>query len=348
MGVGDLNSSLIFKEIENLTGGTAVDNFGFVGLASFSVINGGAGSDRLDYSSWNNPVFIDLQSRTATGLTASFTNIESALGSNTNDTLSGGLNGGAGIDVLAGSALDNLWNVLGVGNGTLNNSQANFPNIESLRGSTIRDRFVLAPIAQLAGNIDGGTGNNTLDYSAWLADITVNLKTGKAVGIAGLVSNIGAVIGGAGNDTLTGRGTLSSMLVGGGGNDTLTGGTGRDILIGGDGTDNLNGGAGDDILIGGKTAHDSNDIALFALLAEWSSSHNYATRVGNLRGTISVTPANGPYYLQNQPADSLFGDSGAVDTLIGSTGQDWFIADLEDILPDQVLAGATAEQLDRP
>ena len=47
-------------------------------------------------------------------------------------------------------------------------------------------------------------------------------------------------------------------------------------------TDHLFGGNNDDILITGYTIYDANDIALRAILAEWTSSHDYLTRTRNL------------------------------------------------------------------
>jgi Ca2+-binding RTX toxin-like protein len=281
--------------------------------------------------------------------TTLFNGFENLIGGTGNDTftfgtagaLSGGLNGGAGNDTAIGSLLDNTWSISGVGSGSLN-SQASFTNVESLTGSSGRDRFVFGTSGQVSGKIDGGTGNNTLDYSAWSSNVAVNLSltTQTATG-TGSVANISDVMGGAGNDTLTGRGTASSILLGGGGNDILTGGTARDILIGGDGADTLNGGANDDILIGGSTAHDANDVALFALLAEWNSARTYSQRIGNLNGTQALTPANPPYYLRNTPVDTLFGDE-AVDSLTGGTGNDWFIAEAIDT------KDAASEQVDSP
>ena len=71
------------------------------------------------------------------------------------------------------------------------------------------------------------------------------------------ISNIENVVGGGGNDTLTGD-DLANTLGGGGGNDTMTGGGGADTLTGvrattpswlaSHGDDAYNGGAGIDTL----------------------------------------------------------------------------------------------------
>jgi len=65
------------------------------------------------------------------------------------------------------------------------------------------------------------------------------------------------LLGGEGNDTLTGSGADDvldggpgdDMLLGRGGNDTLQGGPGNDTLIGGQGSDQMIGGDGDDLII---------------------------------------------------------------------------------------------------
>src|SRR5260370_40332291 len=88
----------------------------------------------------------------------------------------------------------------------------------------------------------------------------------------------------------------NNVLVGGGGTDRLIGGQGQDILIGGAGQATLQAGSGGDILIGGTTAYDNNAAALAAILAEWGSSDDYATRIARLTGSMSGG-LNGAYFL---------------------------------------------------
>ena len=79
-------------------------------------------------------------------------------------------------------------------------------------------------------------------------------------------SGVENVIGGSGNDSITGN-TRSNMLSGGSGNDTLTGGDGADVLIGSAGNDSLSGGAGNDTFrfdgsnnLGSDTVSESSDV----------------------------------------------------------------------------------------
>src|SRR5207237_94104 len=118
--------------------------------------------------------------------------------------------------------------------------------------------------------------------------------------------------GGAGDD----------VLLGGAGDDLLVGGDGRDLLIGGIGADRLLGNAGDDVLIAGYTAHDANDVALSAIMQEWTSGHGYSARVANLQAGTGLT---GGFRLNGNDGalQTVFNDND-VDTLAGNQGTDWF------------------------
>ena len=152
--------------------------------------------------------------------------------------------------------------------------------------------------------------------------MTVNLTTGTASAVAGGVSNIDNIFGGAGNDSLTG-GSQGGLLVGGGGNDMLTAGSGRSILIGDGGSDLLLGGSAEDILIGGSTSYDTNHAALLSIMQEWQRpDETYSQRINDLK---KGGGDNGTYKL-------IWGttvkDDTAADTLTGGGGLDWFFAQL--------------------
>jgi hypothetical protein len=98
-------------------------------------------------------------------------------------------------------------------------------------------------------------------------------------------------------------------------------------LIGGDGADLLYGAGGEDVLVAGRTAFDAaggglaHQEALMALLAEWSSNRDYATRVDNLKGIGAGPRLNGSFYLND---DTVFDDDD-LDLLLGGSGRDWFL-----------------------
>ena len=111
----------------------------------------------------------------------------------------------------------------------------------------------------LADRVEGGTGDDTL--------LSMPPPTGSSdIELDAPAADI--LRGDAGNDTVTGGGTLeggagndeldaplrveAAALHGGGGNDSLQGGGGPDSLAGADGTDHLIGEAGNDQLDGGE------------------------------------------------------------------------------------------------
>jgi Ca2+-binding RTX toxin-like protein len=80
---------------------------------------------------------------------------------------------------------------------------------------------------------------------------TNNARRGSAAAaVEDTLSSIENILGGLGNDTLTGS-AAANTLDGGAGNDTLSGGAGADALVGGTGNDLIIGGTGNDALSGG-------------------------------------------------------------------------------------------------
>jgi len=160
---------------------------------------------------------------------------------------------------------------------------------------------------------------------------------------------INAVLqGGEGNDNLKGGGG-DDILLGGDGCDLLLGGGGRDLLIGGRGSDRLIGNKDDDLLIAGATAFDANKDALFAVLAEWSSSYDYATRINNLMGNDTgpsfAERRNGNYFLKTDGPNATVLDDRAIDTLTGSAGRDLFFANEDPAYRDHVTDDSSAEEV---
>jgi Ca2+-binding RTX toxin-like protein len=112
------------------------------------------------------------------------------------------------------------------------------------------DTIIATSASDGADYIDGSTGTDTLDYSALGSsnNITVDLSTAATVDFDGtggndswqvniasgdtdIVKGIENIIGGAGNDIITGNASVNE-LQGGAGKDTLSGGDGKDIING--------------------------------------------------------------------------------------------------------------------
>jgi Ca2+-binding RTX toxin-like protein len=310
-----------FSAIANLTGGTGNDTFKFdAGGSVAGVIDGGGGSNTLDYSSFGSAITVNLQTQSATG-SGGFTNIQKLKGS------------GAAADQLIGASTTNTWNITANNGGNVNGSFS-FSAIANLTGGTGVDTFKISTGKSISGNLNGGGApvnmGDWLDYSANSGFITVNLAAGTATGVGGNLSNIQDVLGGNNGNNLTGD-AQGNILVGGNGNDTILGGSGRSLLIGGKGADQVTGGSGGDILIGGYTTYDQahNEAALMSILAEWQSGDSYATRIADLKTGGGL---NGTNVLV---LGTTVKDDGAFNTLTGGApvipgDLDWFFQGIHD------------------
>ena len=187
----------------------------------------------------------------------------------------------------------------------------------------------------------GGAGNDFL-FGQWNNDVLGGeAGNDQLFGESGDDQLLGGaghdyLFGGIGNDRLSGQvgndilygESGNDIVVGGAGNDHLFGGIGRDLLIGGTGDDTLYGEGDDDILAANATIHDNKELALIAILLEWTSSNSYTKRVNNIR---FGNGANGAFRLDN----AAVLDDGRPDTLWGHGGLDWFLTGVNDRIRDK-------------
>jgi hypothetical protein len=228
---GALNSFLTFTGIGSLIGGTAADDLAFANGGSVSAtINGGGGSDTLDFSGRSTAVTVTMvadgtNKATATG---GRTNIATVIGST------------ASTDTLIGGATSNFWALSGPNAGSLNGTLA-FSGFENLTGGSTNDTFTFLPGGAISGNLNGAAPVNTLDYSAYGSPVSVNLATKTAPGIGGVWANIQRFLGTNTSDTLMGANANSTWSITGtnagtvgsytfAGFTNLTGGTGNDTF----------------------------------------------------------------------------------------------------------------------
>jgi Ca2+-binding RTX toxin-like protein len=231
--------------------GTGVASGGFTAIAGVERVIGGAGNDSLTGDGADNRLDGSAGDDTLNGAAG----VDTLIGGDGADHLSGGLGNdslqggidddefnwvvGDGRDTIDGGVNFDTFNAAGLGAAELGNATWNGTSITALMDNALTS--IEAIHLNLAGGIDW------LIYSASAA-VTVNLATNSASGFAS-VTNIEKVIGGSGNDTLTGDG-LDNRLDGQSGADTLDGGAGSDAILGGDGADIIYASAGNDSLQG--------------------------------------------------------------------------------------------------
>ena len=196
-----------------------------------------------------------------------------AEGGDGNDTLgpvSGTLDGGQGDDVLlargysrtvvaGGAGSDTVrfteydaYAVVGAGDQGTGTRVAG--DVERLEGSPGTDSFFIGKDAARNLTVIGNGSSDTTSFTLLGDRVRVTLDGAANDGRDGEQNvQTEGVIGGSGDDEITGDGGINA-LAGGGGNDTLTGGDEGDTLNGGAGNDSVRGGAGNDRLDGGSGA----------------------------------------------------------------------------------------------
>ncbi len=281
-GGNDSDSLFGGADNDSLFGGAANDTL--EGGIDNDTLFGGDGDDRLLGDAGNDSLAGDAGNDNLFGGDG----IDSLFGGDGNDSLNGGIGadqlfGGNNNDVLFGGA-DNDRIEGGAGNDQLYGGAG----VDSLLGGAGNDTGFGD---EGADRFDLDTGNDFVDYSASGAAVNVNLNTGTGLGgdaagdtytgTDGIIGSnfndtmtgfdgqnltpgpdyyINTFYGGAGNDSMDGRGGDDSLfggadddtIIGGAGNDFIDGGTGADSLFGGDNNDTITGGDGADSIDGGN------------------------------------------------------------------------------------------------
>jgi hypothetical protein len=215
IGSGTLGGGA-FSGFAALQGGTANDTFRITeGIASGLSLDGGAGTDKLDYAAYAGAIDVDLAAATATG-SAHVAGIENVQGGDGADIIRGDGNdnilaGGAGTDILIG----------GAGNDTLSGGAAS----DILIGGTGADL--------LAGNADEDIliGGTTI-YDANDAALAALLATWSGTGTySARVTSVNTGSGVAGGYYLLGDDGVTQTVFTDNDVDTLTGSGGKDFFF---------------------------------------------------------------------------------------------------------------------
>jgi Ca2+-binding RTX toxin-like protein len=302
---------------DSLTGGGTGDVVN--GGSGDDVLNGGLGADTLNGGTGKDTVTYVI--RTA-GVTADIDGVadDGELLENDNVELDiENIVGGSGNDSLTGSDGENVL----TGNG----------GSDVLSGGAGSD---LLDGGAGADTLGGGADRDTVTYSSRTGDVTADIDNIADDGEAGELDNVRSdvqnVVGGAGNDILTGS-LGSNVLSGLGGNDTLDGGLGSDVLQGGEGIDTAS--------YGSRSAAVVVDLDGLADDGGPGENDTVASDIENLIGG-----AGGDTLIGDAAANSLTGGSGddtiegqeGVDALSGGPGGDTILS--RDSVSDLVLCGS--------
>jgi acrosin len=268
----------------NLFGGAGNDLFHFADGAELTgMISGGTGSDTLDLGSQTGASHVTLTGVHLTdGFAGEATVFPDGYGFSGIDVITGGLGAGDTLNGLNASA---VWTLNGSSTYATSGKTLQFNGYEVLTGGSGVDQFLIGgvitadlfggagndvfllttPTAELIGFLDGDEGDDTLDYSAYASDVSVNLASFSATGVSAF-AGIEGFVGGGGTDTLTApsqdnvwnitatnTGTISGFASYAFSSfENLTGGSGADEFHFADGvgiTGILQGGSGNDRMI---------------------------------------------------------------------------------------------------
>jgi Ca2+-binding RTX toxin-like protein len=352
---------------DTLSGGTGNDTLN--GGAGGDEMDGGDGMDEVDYSDRTGPVNVSFDGNANDGEAGENDNVgddvDMVFGGSGNDLMTAindphTLYGNGGNDtLLGGGSSDRL--VGGPGNDSINGGGGN----DVMIGSSGSDVMI------------GGGGNDTVNYYYESRPVAAR-PDGKAdSGVKGEGDTIGtsvlSIVGGNGNDTLTGS-NHSNMLEGGPGNDSLIGLNGNDTMIGDAGSDTMNGGNGNDSMLGGAGGDkftgghgiDTADYSAYTVavfLSIDNRANDGATGEGDQidadvevllggsgndkisAGAFPVTidgGAGNDTIRGGAAADSLIGGIGN-DSIVGNAGGDTIVAN--DGLADTIVAGSGAASI---
>ncbi len=118
------------------------------------------------------------------------------------------IDGGSGDDeIVAEVPGDVNWDITGLNAGRMvySGGQIDFTNIRNLVGSAGNDTFAFRDGQRIQTSLNGGGGENSLDYSAFTSPVSINLDTSTASVLGGSYSiqNFTTFVGGISSDTLT-------------------------------------------------------------------------------------------------------------------------------------------------
>jgi Ca2+-binding RTX toxin-like protein len=320
-------ATLLAQEM-NLVGGSGNDSLSgrnggpnaLYGNDGQDALNGGNGNDRLFGGTGNDTLY----------------------GNGGNDLLDGGsgndyLDGGSGNDSYLfrrGSGYDTIYNSDSSA-GRVDTLQLEGLNIGDVRLDKWSDDFVV--VIKDSGE---WIKVSSFFYSDSYKLDAVQFADGTRWDRATLLAQEMNLVGGSGNDSLSGRNGGPNALYGNDGQDALNGGNGNDRLFGGTGNDTLYGNGGNDLLDGGSgndylDGGSGNDTASYTdapsgvtvSLATGAAQVTGGAGTDTLASIENLTGSSHNDNLTGNSAANLLDGGAGADTLIGGDGSDTYYVD---------------------
>ncbi len=306
-------------------GGAGSDQL-YAGAGTSNVtLSGGDGNDTLNANSRSGVVMMggagsDIFNGNGSDSTVSYATSSAAVSINlTNNTYSGG--------DAAGDTLNSINSIIGSDYGDyirLNTGGTN----EYAFGGAGNDTMTGAN----GDTLDGGAGWDTVDFSWYNANTTVNNLTGQAYDSGSgtyygyvSISNFEQIVTGSYNDSIIADNN-GDYIQSGAGNDTVTGGTGNDTILGGAGNDSLSGGAGVDT-VSYVDAGSAVTVSLATTAAQITGGGGTDTLSGfeNLTGSVfndSLTGSTGDNVIDGGSGNDTVNAGAGNDTIVAGIGND--------------------------
>jgi Ca2+-binding RTX toxin-like protein len=158
------------------------------------------------------------------------------------------LSGGRGNDLIVGGGGDDY--IYGQrGNDTLNGGVGG----DILFGGDGDDRMIPQSTPGIDDMVYGGKGADVVDYSGETKNLTIEISDDEPLNVVTdlIRGDVETIIGGSGNDNISILIERDLVVIGGPGNDTITGSSGNERLDGGSGRDLIFANGGNDTLVAG-------------------------------------------------------------------------------------------------
>jgi Ca2+-binding RTX toxin-like protein len=300
--------------IENLTGGDNDDSFSIENGVTLGTLDGDAGMNDLSFNSYGEGMTFDFATGEFTQRASGTTIFTSVVNMDNIE----GYQAAGDESLVVGTGIANTFNITGANTFTVGG--VDFSQFADVDGAGGDDTFVMATTASM-NDIAGGAGSDTLDYNAYVTDLTFDLSTGTASATANLdsFSGIENIVTGTGNDEVTGSTAINDIFTDDG-DDTVFGSTANDTLDGGADTDTLDYSAfgdGVDVDLGAGIA-----VGTTSGTDTISNFEDVITGAGN--DSIIANDENNN--LQGGAGDDtyIFEDNTNTDTVADSAGDDTF------------------------